>query len=49
VTAAGSTQQGTGTAAGRKNYLQQNIKAARAGAGNRGSSEAGQGAPRQWA
>jgi hypothetical protein len=44
-----STQQGTATGTGSKNYLQQNIKAARVGAGSKHSSGAGQGGPRQWA
>ncbi|KAF6261116.1 hypothetical protein COO60DRAFT_1637017 [Scenedesmus sp. NREL 46B-D3] len=44
-----TTQQSSGAGVGSKNYLQQNIKAARDGAGSRSGSGGGQGAPRQWA
>jgi hypothetical protein len=44
----GGTQQGTAGVSS-KNYLQQNIKAARSGAGGKSSGVNGQGASRQWA
>jgi hypothetical protein len=45
----GPAQQGTAAGAGSKNYLQQNIKAAMAGAGGRRNGADGQAAPRKWA
>jgi hypothetical protein len=45
----GGGSQGAATGVSSKNYLQQNIKAARAGAAGKSSGAHGQGASRQWA